>query len=169
MEAAVFLIFRLLLLLIIIFQLFYADGIFTVVPFSVTGIICRYPPAAEIVADRHPGVDGMRTDVSEIIAYRAYFAFVCAGCIGIIAGNVFVGVSQIRLHIRAAAAVFTCRLRCGREEKRREEKRREEKRRFFAGWIHFRLLIRFNRLKKKIFTDVEGRIISGSGRCFNKK
>ncbi|MEF1503976.1 hypothetical protein QWW07_07800, partial [Neisseria gonorrhoeae] len=50
-----------------------------------------------------------------------------------------------------------------------EEKRREEKRRFFAGWIHFRLLIRFNRLKKKIFTDVEGRIISGSGRCFNKK
>ncbi|WP_219298490.1 hypothetical protein, partial [Neisseria meningitidis] len=35
-----------------------------------------------------------------------------------------------RLHIiRAAAAVFTCRLRCGREEKRREEKRREEKRR----------------------------------------
>ncbi|EMT9263261.1 hypothetical protein NA829_002096 [Neisseria gonorrhoeae] len=38
-----------------------------------------------------------------------------------------------------------------REEKRREEKRREEKRReekFFAGWIHFRLLIRFNRLKK---------------------
>ncbi|ENS7477615.1 hypothetical protein E2951_001793, partial [Neisseria gonorrhoeae] len=48
--------------------------------------------------------------------------------------------------------VFTCRLRCGREEKRREEKRREEKRReekrreekrreekrrFFAGWIHF--------------------------------
>ncbi|HHA4107381.1 TPA: hypothetical protein ACOB6H_002090, partial [Neisseria gonorrhoeae] len=46
-------------------------------------------------------------------------------------------------------------------------KRREEKRRFFAGWIHFRLLIRFNRLKKKIFTDVERRIISGSGRCFN--
>ncbi|HHO0323723.1 TPA: hypothetical protein ACRR7C_001978, partial [Neisseria gonorrhoeae] len=38
---------------------------------------------------------------------------------------------------------------------------------FFAGWIHFRLLIRFDRLKKKIFTDVEGRIISGSGRCFN--
>ncbi|WP_424399214.1 hypothetical protein, partial [Neisseria gonorrhoeae] len=44
-------------------------------------------------------------------------------------GNVFVGVSQIRLHIRAAAIAFTCRLRCGREEKRREEKRREEKRR----------------------------------------
>ncbi|ENX1152109.1 hypothetical protein FDD42_06925 [Neisseria gonorrhoeae] len=65
----------------------------------------------------------------------------------------FVGVSQIRLHIRAAAIAFTCRLRCGREEKRREEKRREEKRReekrrFFAGWIHFRLLIRFDRLKK---------------------
>ncbi|ENS8882664.1 hypothetical protein GOS67_000444 [Neisseria gonorrhoeae] len=40
-----------------------------------------------------------------------------------------VGVSQIRLHIRAAAIVFTRRLRCGREEKRREEKRREEKRR----------------------------------------
>ncbi|ENT1356125.1 hypothetical protein DEE15_03405 [Neisseria gonorrhoeae] len=44
-------------------------------------------------------------------------------------GNVLVGVSQIRLHIRAAAIAFTCRLRCGREEKRREEKRREEKRR----------------------------------------
>ncbi|HFA7742649.1 TPA: hypothetical protein WMW23_001301, partial [Neisseria gonorrhoeae] len=59
----------------------------------------------------------------------AYFAFVCTGCIGIIAGNVLVGVSQIRLHIRAAAIAFTRRLRCGREEKRREEKRREEKRR----------------------------------------
>ncbi|MEF1600581.1 hypothetical protein QWV78_08385, partial [Neisseria gonorrhoeae] len=58
-----------------------------------------------------------------------------AGCIGIIAGNVFVGVSQIRLHIRAAAAVFTCRLRCGREEKRREEKRREEK--VFCGLDSF--------------------------------
>ncbi|HFC1867703.1 TPA: hypothetical protein ACFCGC_002062, partial [Neisseria gonorrhoeae] len=42
---------------------------------------------------------------------------------------VLVGVSQIRLHIRAAAIAFTRRLRCGREEKRREEKRREEKRR----------------------------------------
>ncbi|ENT1012236.1 hypothetical protein C5A72_05290 [Neisseria gonorrhoeae] len=51
--------------------------------------------------------------------------------------------------------------------KGREEKRREEKRRFFAGWIHFRLLIRFDRLKKKIFTDVEGRIISGLERCAN--
>ncbi|EMS1109045.1 hypothetical protein U9V72_001742, partial [Neisseria gonorrhoeae] len=57
------------------------------------------------------------------------FALVCTGCIGIIAGDVLVGVSQIRLHIRAAAIAFTCRLRCGREEKRREEKRREEKRR----------------------------------------
>ncbi|ENW4744527.1 hypothetical protein G3Q96_002104, partial [Neisseria gonorrhoeae] len=56
-------------------------------------------------------------------------ALVCTGCIGIIAGDVLVGVSQIRLHIRAAAIAFTCRLRCGREEKRREEKRREEKRR----------------------------------------
>ncbi|HFB2939650.1 TPA: hypothetical protein ACE6RK_000751, partial [Neisseria gonorrhoeae] len=54
-----------------------------------------------------------------------------------------------------------------REEKRREEKRREEKRRFFAGWIHFRFLIRFDRLKKKIFTDVERRIISGLERCAN--
>ncbi|EMU5106531.1 hypothetical protein IH289_001281, partial [Neisseria gonorrhoeae] len=71
-----------------------------------------------------------RTDVSEIIAYRAYFfALVCTGCIGIIAGDVLVGVSQIRLHIRAAPMVFTRRPRCGREEKRREEKRREEKRR----------------------------------------
>ncbi|HGM2199416.1 TPA: hypothetical protein ACKNZB_002099, partial [Neisseria gonorrhoeae] len=42
---------------------------------------------------------------------------------------VLVGVSQIRLHIRAAPIAFTRRLRCGREEKRREEKRREEKRR----------------------------------------
>ncbi|ENY4608933.1 hypothetical protein IEM41_001038, partial [Neisseria gonorrhoeae] len=48
------------------------------------------------------------------------FALVCTGCIGIIAGDVLVGVSQIRLHIRAAAIAFTCRLRCGREEKRRE-------------------------------------------------
>ncbi len=128
-ERTVFLIFRLQILPVAILftypHIFYVHGIFIVVPFPVTGIICRYPPAAEVVADRHPGVDGMRTDVSEIIAYRAYFAFVCAGCIGIIAGNVFVGVSQIRLHIRAAAMVFTRRLRCGREEKRREEKRRE--------------------------------------------
>ncbi|EPI1900808.1 hypothetical protein HGJ45_001166, partial [Neisseria gonorrhoeae] len=43
--------------------------------------------------------------------------------------DVLVGVSQIRLHIRAAPMVFTRRPRCGREEKRREEKRREEKRR----------------------------------------
>ncbi len=74
-------------------QLFYADGIFIVVPFSVTGIICRYPPAAEVVADRHPGVDGMRTDVSEIIAYRAYFfVFFCTGWFRIIVGNAFGGV-----------------------------------------------------------------------------
>ncbi|EMS2800580.1 hypothetical protein JKO02_001002, partial [Neisseria gonorrhoeae] len=73
--------------------------------------------------------DGMRTDVSEIIAYRAYFAFAWIGWFRIIAGNVLVGVSQIRLHIRAAPMVFTRRPRCGREEKRREEKRREEKRR----------------------------------------
>ncbi|HFB6658748.1 TPA: hypothetical protein ACE8E6_000755, partial [Neisseria gonorrhoeae] len=57
------------------------------------------------------------------------------GCIGIIAGNVLVGVSQIRLHIRAAPMVFTRRLRCGREEKRREEKRREEK--VFCGLDSF--------------------------------
>ncbi|HFA7546979.1 TPA: hypothetical protein WMV10_002040, partial [Neisseria gonorrhoeae] len=81
---------------------------------------------AEVVADRHPGVDGMRTDVSEIIAYRAYFAFAWIGWFRIIVGDVFVGVSQIRLHIRAAPIAFTRRLRCGREEKRREEKRREE-------------------------------------------
>ncbi|EMT8946014.1 hypothetical protein M8Y77_002008, partial [Neisseria gonorrhoeae] len=68
--------------------------------------------------------------------YRAYFfALVCTGCIGIIAGDVLVGVSQIRLHIRAAAIAFTCRLRCGREEKRREEKRREEK--VFCGLDSF--------------------------------
>ncbi|EPH8734565.1 hypothetical protein WGB36_002102, partial [Neisseria gonorrhoeae] len=42
------------------------------------------------------------------------------------------------------------------EEKRREEKRREEKRRFFAGWIHFRLLIRFNRLKKRFSLMLKG-------------
>ncbi|HFA7551050.1 TPA: hypothetical protein WMV09_002060, partial [Neisseria gonorrhoeae] len=91
------------------------------------------------------GVDGMRTDVSEIIAYRAYFAFVCTGCIGIIAGNVLVGVSQIRLHIRAAAIAFTRRLRCGREEKRREEKRREG---FLRAGFIFGSLYRFDRLKK---------------------
>ncbi|EMT4319468.1 hypothetical protein PX430_001050 [Neisseria gonorrhoeae] len=50
--------------------------------------------------------------------------------------------------------VFTRRLRCGREEKRREEKRREEKRReekregFLRAGFIFRLLIRFDRLKK---------------------
>ncbi|EMU2573624.1 hypothetical protein LV300_002093, partial [Neisseria gonorrhoeae] len=43
-----------------------------------------------------------------------------------------------------------------REEKRREEKRREEKRRFFAGWIHFRLLIRFDRLKKRFSLMLKG-------------
>ncbi|EPI1271758.1 hypothetical protein E5O54_002044, partial [Neisseria gonorrhoeae] len=87
-------------------------------------------------------------------------------------GNAFGGVSQIRLHIRAAAIAFTCRLRCGREEKRREEKRREEKRReekrreekrregFLRAGFIFGSLYRFDRLKKKIFTDVEGRIIS---------
>ncbi|HFA2767127.1 TPA: hypothetical protein WLP05_000683 [Neisseria gonorrhoeae] len=107
----------------------------------------------------------MRTDVSEIIAYRAYFAFAWIGWFRIIAGNVLVGVSQIRLHIRAAAIVFTRRLRCGREEKRREEKRREG---FLRAGFIFGSLYRFDRLKK-IFTDVEGRIISGSGRCFNKK
>ncbi|HEZ8860900.1 TPA: hypothetical protein WK204_002135, partial [Neisseria gonorrhoeae] len=75
-------------------------------------------------------------DVFEIIAYRAYFfALVCTGCIGIIAGDVLVGVSQIRLHIRAAPIAFTRRLRCGREEKRREEKRREEK--VFCGLDSF--------------------------------
>ncbi|ENX3503036.1 hypothetical protein AB1R24_002107, partial [Neisseria gonorrhoeae] len=62
-------------------------------------------------------------------------ALVCTGCIGIIAGNVLVGVSQIRLHIRAAPIAFTRRLRCGREEKRREEKRREEK--VFCGLDSF--------------------------------
>ncbi len=96
-ERTVFLIFRLpvypVAIVFTYLHIFYVHGIFIVVPFSVTGIICRYPPAAEVVADRHPGVDGMRTDVFEIIAYRAYFfALVCTGCIGIIVGNVLVGV-----------------------------------------------------------------------------
>ncbi len=96
-ERTVFLIFRLQILPDAIAftypHIFYVDGIFTVVPFPVTGIICRYPPAAEIVADRHPGVDGMRTDVSEIIAYRAYFfVFFCTGWFRIIVGNAFGGV-----------------------------------------------------------------------------
>ncbi|QPH64762.1 hypothetical protein DRA67_03415 [Neisseria meningitidis] len=54
-----------------------------------------------------------------------------------------------------------------REEKRREEKRREEKRReekVFWGWIHFRLRIR---KKERFSLMVQGRIISGLGRCFN--
>ncbi|HHQ1378201.1 TPA: hypothetical protein ACSIGI_002244, partial [Neisseria gonorrhoeae] len=42
-------------------------------------------------------------------------------------------------------------LRKRREEKRREEKRREEK--FFGAGFIFGSLYRFNRLKKKIFTD----------------
>ncbi|EPF8282479.1 hypothetical protein DD177_002127, partial [Neisseria gonorrhoeae] len=32
----------------------------------------------------------------------------------------------------------------------------EEKRRFFAGWIHFRLLIRFDRLKKRFSLMLKG-------------
>ncbi len=94
-ERTVFLIFRLQVYPVAMGFLhpFYVDGIFIVVPFSVTGVICRYPPAAEVVADRHPGVDGMRTDVSEIIAYRAYCcAFFLSGWFRIIVGNVFVGV-----------------------------------------------------------------------------
>ncbi len=68
-------------------------------------------PAAEIVAEGESGVDGAGADVFEIIAYRAYCcAFFCTGCFGIIAGDVLVGVSQIRLHIRAAPMVFTRRL-----------------------------------------------------------
>ncbi len=93
-ERTVFLIFRLQVYPVAMGFLhpFYVDGIFIVVPFSVTGVICRYPPAAEVVADRHPGVDGMRTDVSEIIAYRAYCAFFCTGWFRIIVGNAFGGV-----------------------------------------------------------------------------
>ncbi len=95
-EAAVFLIFRLpvypVAIVFTYLHIFYVDGIFIVVPFSVTGIICRYPPAAEVVADRHPGVDGAGADVSEIIAYRAYFVLVWSGWFRIIVGNVFVGV-----------------------------------------------------------------------------
>ncbi len=95
MECTVFLIFRLQVLpvaIVVFLHIFCVDGIFIVVPFSVTGIICRYPPAAEIVADRHTRVDGMRTDVSEIIAYRAYFVFVCTGWFRIIVGNAFGGI-----------------------------------------------------------------------------
>ncbi len=95
MERTVFLIFRLPVYpvaIVVFFHIFYVNGIFIVVPLSVTGIICRYPPAAEVVADRHPGVDGMRTDVSEIIAYRAYFAFAWIGWFRIIVGNAFGGV-----------------------------------------------------------------------------
>ncbi len=97
-ERTVFLIFRLQILrhvylfALVFVHLFCVDGIFTVVPFSVTGIIRGDAPAAEIVADRHPGVDGMRTDVSEIIAYRAYFAFFLSGWFRIIVGNAFGGV-----------------------------------------------------------------------------
>ncbi|MEF1693962.1 hypothetical protein QWW36_07425, partial [Neisseria gonorrhoeae] len=53
-----------------------------------------------------------------------------------------------------------------------EEKRREEKRRFFAGWIHFRLLIRFNRLKKRFSLMLKGglyRVPGGVSIRNNKK
>ncbi|HGK0270328.1 TPA: hypothetical protein ACJY28_001491, partial [Neisseria gonorrhoeae] len=56
----------------------------------------------------------------------------------------------------------------GREEKRREEKRR----RFFAGWIHFRLLIRFDRLKKRFSLMLKGglyRVPGGVSIRNNKK
>ncbi|EPH7436002.1 hypothetical protein CW231_001278, partial [Neisseria gonorrhoeae] len=59
-------------------------------------------------------------------------------------------------------------LRKGREGKRREEKRR----RFFAGWIHFRLLIRFNRLKKRFSLMLKGglyRVPGGVSIRNNKK
>ncbi|HHA4057998.1 TPA: hypothetical protein ACOB20_001255, partial [Neisseria gonorrhoeae] len=58
--------------------------------------------------------------------------------------------------------VFTRRLRCGREEKRR----------FFAGWIHFRLLIRFDRLKKRFSLMLKGglyRVPGGVSIRNNKK
>ncbi|EPT3463119.1 hypothetical protein ACERFI_001563, partial [Neisseria gonorrhoeae] len=61
---------------------------------------------------------------------------------------------------------------CAAEGKRREEKRREEKRRFFAGWIHFRLLIRFNRLKKRFSLMLKGglyRVPGGVSIRNNKK
>ncbi|HFC5118790.1 TPA: hypothetical protein ACFJTI_000586, partial [Neisseria gonorrhoeae] len=53
-----------------------------------------------------------------------------------------------------------------------EEKRREEKRRFFAGWIHFRLLIRFDRLKKRFSLMLKGglyRVPGGVSIRNNKK
>ncbi|HGM0031656.1 TPA: hypothetical protein ACKL14_001010, partial [Neisseria gonorrhoeae] len=61
---------------------------------------------------------------------------------------------------------------CAAEGKRREEKRREEKRRFFAGWIHFRLLIRFDRLKKRFSLMLKGglyRVPGGVSIRNNKK
>ncbi len=95
-ERTVFLIFRLPVYpvaIVVFFHIFYVHGIFIAAPFPVTGIICGDAPAAEVVADRHPGVDGMRTDVSEIIAYRAYFfAFFWIGWFRIIVGNAFGGV-----------------------------------------------------------------------------
>ncbi|HGO6180010.1 TPA: hypothetical protein ACK37L_001000, partial [Neisseria gonorrhoeae] len=53
-----------------------------------------------------------------------------------------------------------------------EGKRREEKRRFFAGWIHFRLLIRFDRLKKRFSLMLKGglyRVPGGVSIRNNKK
>ncbi|HFA6822093.1 TPA: hypothetical protein WMP16_002018, partial [Neisseria gonorrhoeae] len=84
--------------------------------------------------------------------------FFLSGWFRIIVGNAFGGVSQIRLHIRAAAIAFTCRLRCGREEKRREEKRREEKRRegFLRAGFIFGSLYRFDRLKKRFSLMLKG-------------
>ncbi|HGM0792906.1 TPA: hypothetical protein ACKMQS_001025, partial [Neisseria gonorrhoeae] len=48
----------------------------------------------------------------------------------------------------------------------------EEKRRFFAGWIHFRLLIRFDRLKKRFSLMLKGglyRVPGGVSIRNNKK
>ena len=86
-------------------------------PGIVTGIIESDAPVAEIVADGKAGVGGVGFDVARVVEDFGVVS-------GIIVGNVFVGVVQICLYIWAAAIVFTCRLRCGREEKRREEKRR---------------------------------------------
>ncbi|HGM0821404.1 TPA: hypothetical protein ACKMQ8_002037, partial [Neisseria gonorrhoeae] len=70
-----------------------------------------------------------------------------------------------------AAIAFTCRLRCGREEKRREEKRREEKVFLRAGFI-FGSLYRFDRLKKRFSLMLKGglyRVPGGVSIRNNKK
>ena len=93
MEAAVFLMFCFGFFVVVVytFSNFFSRRI-AFIPLSVARVICGDAPVAEIVAKRKSRLNRVGTDVFEIIAYCAYFAFVCTGCFRIIVGNAFGGV-----------------------------------------------------------------------------